>query len=96
MHIVMELIRGNLLFDLMEQAPRSVMSPLGLRSLLFQIVEALDGLHATGVVHRDLKPTNIILEKDTGLVRLIDFGLAVELSDSGVNHRNPSSAGCKE
>lgn len=51
-----------------------------------QILEILDQLHAKNVLHRDLKPTNILLDKD-GLVHVIDFGSAREWhADALTNH----------
>jgi putative two-component system response regulator len=71
-YIVMELIDGGTLADRLG-------APMDLREvihLLEPIASALDHAHANGVLHRDLKPTNILLEKD-GTPVLADFGLAL-------------------
>jgi serine/threonine-protein kinase len=46
-------------------------------SIVLQVAEALDGMRASGVVHRDLKPGNLMIDKN-GKVRLIDLGFAGE------------------
>jgi len=69
--IVMELVRGHVLRSLIGQ-PIEVAT---FQSLARQMAEALSVAHAAGLVHRDVKPENIMV-RDDGYVKILDFGLA--------------------
>jgi serine/threonine protein kinase len=49
--------------------------PVGL-SVARQVCEGLEAAHATGVVHRDIKPQNVLIIPETGQVKIMDFGIA--------------------
>jgi len=73
--IAMELVRGRTLRALIgETHPNELISSLGA-----QVARGLAVAHAAGIVHRDVKPENIML-RDDGYVKLLDFGVARLLS----------------
>ena len=44
--------------------------------LFYEILRGLDYCHSMGIMHRDVKPQNIVINHDRRLVRIIDWGLA--------------------
>jgi len=72
--IVMALVDGESLADRL--AARRALSPRELVPLLRDVAAALDHAHAHGVVHRDVKPENILIERSTGRAMVTDFGIA--------------------
>lgn len=72
---VMELLDGTTLRDRLDRAP---ISRAELVSLLRPVASALDAVHAAGMVHRDVKPANILfLPGSTSAAKLADLGLAL-------------------
>ena len=79
--VAMRLVEGG---DLKRRiAAEGPLPPAEAVELLGQVADALDAAHAAGIVHRDVKPHNILLD-GSGRAYLTDFGLAKALGDSGV------------
>ncbi len=76
--IVMELVRGSLLKDIIASGPVPVADTV---RYVDGILEALEYSHRAGVVHRDIKPGNVMVT-DAGQVKVMDFGIARAVSDS--------------
>jgi eukaryotic-like serine/threonine-protein kinase len=77
-YLVMELLDGQNLADRIAQGPLPLAEVF---TYGIQIAEALDKAHRAGVVHRDLKPGNVMLTKSGA--KLLDFGLAKSTTDVG-------------
>src|SRR3954468_10195766 len=70
--LVMELIEGETLSDRLRRGPIPLDEALPIAR---QIAEGLEAAHDKGIIHRDVKPSNVALTS-TGLVKVLDFGLA--------------------
>jgi streptogramin lyase len=90
--VAMRLVEGG---DLRRTIDREgPLPPARAISLLGQVAEALDAAHAAGIVHRDVKPHNVLVEGDRAF--LSDFGLAKALGDSGARSSGASVVGTAE
>lgn len=72
-YIVMELIRGKTLKQLILQ--RGALEKKEALAIMEQLVEAIREAHQNNIIHRDIKPQNILI-KDDGTVKITDFGIA--------------------
>jgi eukaryotic-like serine/threonine-protein kinase len=72
-YIVMARVRGEPLNQLI--AERGRLTPVETMSIVAQAARALEAAHQAGIVHRDVKPSNLIVQPD-GTVVLVDFGVA--------------------
>ena len=84
--IVMEMVEGRSLSDLI---PRDGFPFESVRSYGLQVADALAHAHARGVIHRDVKPSNILVTPQ-GRIKVLDFGLGthVGLSESWTGQRS--------
>ncbi|AGF71037.1 Stk1 family PASTA domain-containing Ser/Thr kinase [Corynebacterium halotolerans] len=77
--IVMERVHGRTLRDIIrEDGP---LTPAAAADILIPACEALQASHDSGIIHRDVKPANIMIT-NTGAVKVMDFGIARALDDS--------------
>lgn len=72
-YLVFEYVKGRSLKELLRDQKR--LEPRVLLSLCTQLGDALDVAHAAGIIHRDVKPDNVLVGED-GRAKLADFGIA--------------------
>jgi serine/threonine-protein kinase len=76
--MVMEYVRGQSLRDVLNA--EGVLAPATAADVLLQVLAALDHAHRKGIVHRDVKPENIMLTPE-GVAKVTDFGVARAYAD---------------
>ena len=91
-YYVMDLIDGQSLSDVMKAQGRAF-TEAEVRQMLPQMLDALRAIHASGIYHLDLKPANIMQDKD-GHLCLIDFGASKQMSLEETRTLSTSTALC--
>ena len=77
--IVMEYVDGDTLRDVLRA--NGPISPRQAMTWMADVAAAMDFSHRNGIVHRDMKPANVMIDK-SGAVKVMDFGIARAMSDS--------------
>jgi serine/threonine-protein kinase len=72
--LVQEFVEGQGLDELLSRCGR--LSPAQAITVILGIAEGLAEAHAKQIIHRDIKPENIRLDRETGMVKILDFGIA--------------------
>jgi len=80
-YYVMPRIEGVTLREKMEK--RGKLSPKESQRILVELCDCLAATHRAGIIHRDIKPDNVILEGALGKALLMDFGIAKSMQDFG-------------
>jgi serine/threonine protein kinase len=58
-------------------------------TLAIKIADSLGGIHAANIIHKDINPSNIVYNPETGQLKIIDFGISTVLSRENPTVRNP-------
>jgi serine/threonine protein kinase len=80
LYIVLGFCGGGNLQDLLQSAPNKQLPLPQARSLFRDLIEGLDYLHSNGIIHKDIKPDNLLIT-NSGSLKITDFGVAENVNN---------------
>lgn len=81
-YLVMEYVKGQTLREIIKE--NGALSPRDAGQIIIGVLNALEYSHRMGIIHRDIKPGNIMIS-DQGVVKVMDFGIARAMSDAATS-----------
>ncbi|MBR8833483.1 MAG: AAA family ATPase [Stigonema ocellatum SAG 48.90 = DSM 106950] len=88
--ILLEDFGGESLEQWMHKCPDFCPMPLSaFLQLAINLTDILGRIHAANVIHKDINPGNIVLNQDTGVVKIIDFGIATRFNRTNQTFKSP-------
>jgi serine/threonine protein kinase len=90
-YVVMQYVHGRTLRERLQGRGR--LEPEEGRRILADVAAALAHAHAQGLVHRDVRPGNVLLDEETGAALLTDFGIAAVLDETGLQSDRLTGSG---
>ena len=81
-YLIMEFVEGRSLAAILAQHGR--IEPRELMKILAETGDALDAAHRSGIIHRDIKPGNILITRREGKPKIVDFGIARAHGEAGL------------
>ncbi|MGG6239412.1 AAA family ATPase [Nodosilinea sp. AN01ver1] len=88
--ILLEDFGGESLEQWRQQRPDVYPMPLPLfLSLAVNLVDSLGSIHNATIIHKDINPSNIVFNSDTGVVKIIDFGIATRFNRTNPTFKSP-------
>ncbi|KAL0490167.1 hypothetical protein AKO1_006650, partial [Acrasis kona] len=87
-YFLMEYCPGGEFFRVLQHQPHRCISEAHAKFYAAEVLNAIEYLHAVGIVYRDLKPENIMIHK-SGHIRLADFDLSKQLEEKNIDEHKP-------
>ncbi|WP_307788971.1 serine/threonine-protein kinase [Glycomyces salinus] len=81
-YLVMELVTGRSLAEILRE--RGPLPPAEVMRIVSTAADALEVAHRADIIHRDIKPANLLVDEETGAVKIVDFGIAAARGASGL------------